>query len=68
MCLFVSLGKLAAAIIAMERIAILIGRCTIYEQQYLSSSGGSYQWPLRSGAGFVHGYIASVKSNYEVDI
>ncbi|KAF8451222.1 hypothetical protein BGX38DRAFT_1269487 [Terfezia claveryi] len=30
--------KLAAAIIAMERIAILIGRCTIYEQLYLHSN------------------------------
>ena len=30
--------KLAAAIVAMERIAILIGRCAIYEQLYLSSN------------------------------
>ncbi|KAF8427950.1 hypothetical protein EV426DRAFT_640542 [Tirmania nivea] len=30
--------KLAAAIVAMERIAILIGRCTIYEQLYLYSN------------------------------
>ena len=29
--------KLAVAIVAMERIAILIGRCTIYEQLYLGS-------------------------------
>ena len=28
---------MAAAIVAMERIAILIGRCTIYEQLYLSN-------------------------------
>lgn len=30
--------KLEAAIVAMERIAILIGRCTIYEQLYLHSN------------------------------
>ena len=30
--------KLAAAIVAMERIGILIGRCTIYEQLYLGGN------------------------------
>ncbi|KAF8417649.1 ankyrin repeat-containing domain protein [Tirmania nivea] len=30
--------KLAAAIVGMERIAVLIGRCAIYEQLYLTSN------------------------------
>jgi len=29
---------LAAAIVAMERVVVLIGRCTIYEQLYLSGN------------------------------
>ena len=28
--------KLAAAIVGMERVAVLIGRCAIYEQLYLT--------------------------------
>ena len=29
--------KLAAAIVGMERVAVLIGRCAIYEQLYLTN-------------------------------
>jgi len=28
--------KLAAAIVGMERVAVLIGRCAVYEQLYLT--------------------------------